>query len=227
MKHPRARTKQKRLKPRPQNGTTQNMNKSPQGIKTSVSGKHFKPRLELIRMRPRRASNHCKHRQPQTSENHEHNRLKAASNAPERLKIISNYTKHEQDCFKPASIRLAAKHLPKPQPAGQPINQLTPAQSNNQSINQETTPSTNKPTPTNQPTNQATNPSTDRPTDRPTSQPTDRPTDQPASPADLRRALATPLSQHPENKRPAAFQNSSHFPLPETRSTTCSKNRNL
>ena len=35
----------------------------PQGIKTSVSGKHFKPSLKLI-MRPRTASNHCKHRQP-------------------------------------------------------------------------------------------------------------------------------------------------------------------
>ena len=39
------------------------MNKSPQGIRTSESGKHFKPSLKLIRMRSRTASNHCKHRQ--------------------------------------------------------------------------------------------------------------------------------------------------------------------
>ena len=171
MKHPRARTKQKRgLK----TVATQNMNKSPQGIKTSVSGKHFKPSLKLIRMRPRTASNHCKHKQPQTSENHEQNRLKAASNAPERLKIIILQT-------------LGSRH-------------------------QETTPSTNKPTSTDQPTKQPTH----RPTDRRTghsqsAQPANQPTNQQASQSG-RLAARAPLSQHPENKRPAAFQNLSRLP---------------
>ena len=136
MKHPRARTKQKRgLK----TVATQNMNKSPQGIKTSVSGKHFKPSLKLIRMRPRTASNHCKHRQPQTSENHEQNRLKAASNprAPQN---------HHA-----SNTRLAA-----------PRNHAFNQQANlNRPTNQAANPSTDRPTdrpqpisPTCQPTNQ-------------------------------------------------------------------------
>ena len=163
MKHPRARTKQKRgLK----TVATQNMNKSPQGIKTSVSGKHFKPSLKLIRMRPRTASNHCKHRQPQTSENHEQNRLKAASNAPERLKIIMLQT---------------ARGTKKPR--------LQP---------------TSQPQPTNQPSSQP----IDRPTDGPATAnqpnlPTNQPTNQQASQSG-RLAARAPLSQHPENKRPAA-----------------------
>ena len=144
------------------------MNKNPQGIKTSVSGKHFKPSLKLIRMRPRTASNHCKHRQPQTSENHEQNRLKAASNTPERLKIIMLGSR--QSTF----------------------NQLTPAQS--QSTNQETTPSTNKPTSTDQPTKQPTHRPTDRRTGQPASQPISptcqpQPTSQPVRPTCGARAL--------------------------------------
>ena len=156
------------------------MNKSPQGIKTSVSGKHFKPSLKLIRMRPRTASNHCKHRQPQTSENHEQNRLKAASNAPERLKIImlQTFGSRQRPCLNHSLLD------------SQSINSRPP----NHSTKKPRLQPTSQPRPTNQPSSQ-----THRPTDRrtgqpasqpisPTCQPTNQPTNKPASPADLRRA---------------------------------------
>ena len=166
-------------------GLKTKLNKSPQGIRTSESGKHFKPSLKLIRMRPRTASN----------QNHEQNCLKAASNAPERLKIIRNYTKHA------SNIWLAAKHLPKPQPAGQPFNQLPPNHS------QPTKQQANLTRPTKQPTHRPTDqrPAASQPIS-PTCQPTNQPTSQPIRPTGGTR-------KHPENKRPAAFQNLSHFPL--------------
>ena len=143
------------------------MNKSPQGIKTSVSGKHFKPSLKLVRMRPRTASNHCKHRQPQTSENHG-----TKPQTPQSASKSSAATpKHA------ANIRLAAKHLPEPQPAGHHARPIT----------------------VNQPRNHAKQP-VDRPTDGPAQpanqQPTNQPTSQPVRPTCGVRALKpTPREQ--------------------------------
>ena len=125
------------------------MNKSPQGIKTSVSGKHFKPSLKLVRMRPRTASNHCKHRQPQTSENHEQN-LK-------RPRAPQNYQQLHQNMLQtPGSRQSTLNHS---------LLDITPAQS--QSTNQETTPSS-----------PSTDRPTDRPASQPIS-PTCQPTNQP------------------------------------------------
>ena len=115
-----------------------------------------------LKPRPRAASNHCKHRQPQTSENHEQNRLKASSN--QSTSKSSAYTKHA------SNIRLAAKHFPKPQPAGQPVNRLQP---------------TSQPQPTNQPSSQPIDQPTDGPAGQPVSQPispTCQPTNQPSQP---------------------------------------------
>ena len=150
------------------------MNKSPQGIKTSVSGKRFKPSLKLIRMRPRTASNHCKHRQPQTSENHEQNRLKAASNAP------------KSSCFKHSARGKALSINSRPPNHSQPTKKprLQP---------------TSQPQPTNQPSSQPTDRRTGQPASQPispTCQPTNQPTSQPVRPTCGARALKpTPREQ--------------------------------
>ena len=151
----------------------QNMNKSPQGIKTSESGKHFRPSLKLIRMRPRTASNHCKHRQPHTSENHEQNRLKAASSVSkssatsniwrqstcldhsllDSQSINSRPPNHSQPTKKPRLQPTSQPHPPN-QPSSQPIDRPTngpasqPASQSAQPANQ----------PTNQPTSQPVRP---------------------------------------------------------------------
>ena len=152
-------------------------------LQLALNGKHFKPSLKLIRMRPRTASNHCKHRQPQTSKNHEQNRLKAAAS--------------KSSCFKHSAC---GTKKPRLQPTSQP-----------------------QPTKTKQPTH--------RPTDRRTghsqsAQPANQPTNQQASQSG-RLAARAPLSQHPENKRPAAFQNLSRLPKLEPLSAPQNEVHNL
>ena len=145
---------------------------------------------------------------------------KTASKQPHTPQSTSNHQQLHKTCFKHSARSKALASTTACWTASQSTDArpITVNQPRNHAFNQQAN--------LNRPTNPSTNRPTDRPASQPANQPTNQPTNKPASPADLGWGPLS-LSQHPENKRPAAFPNLSHFPLPKTRSTTCSKNRNL
>ena len=111
----------------------------------------FKPSLKLVRMRPRTASNHCKHRQPQTSENHEQNlkRPRAPQNHQQlHQNMLQTFGSRQSTCLNHSLL------------------DITPAQS--QSTNQETSQAARRPT------DRRTGPASQSATNQPTNNPASR-----------------------------------------------------
>ena len=218
MKHPRARTKQKRLKPRPQNGSyTKHEQESPR----HQNQRKWKALQTFTQTYQNAATHSLKPLQTQTTSNQWKSWTKPPQSSP---RAPQNYQQLHQNMLQTFGSRQSTC-LNHSLLDSQSIN--TPAQS--QSTNQETTPSTNKPTSTDQPTKQPT--PSDRPTDRPASQPanqpnlpTNQPTNKPASPADLRRARPEANTQRtsdlPPSKTWATFRSPKRGPQPVAKTET-------
>ena len=162
----RARTKQKRLKPRPQNGSyTKHEQESPrqqnqrkwkalqtftQTYQNAATRKQPQTTANTDNLKPVKIMNKTASKQPQTPQS-------ASKSSATTQNMLQTFGSRQSTCLNHSLLD------------SQSINSRPPNHS------QPTKKPRLQPTNLNRPTNQAANPSTDRPTDRPASQPANQP----------------------------------------------------